>query len=807
MHSFPRSSSFEMIRTLAPQRARTVTAARRRRSGSPSIVGTPQRHRLGRSSSTRLSPAKTSPAKVSKGKNGRGGKGRSPLKERCSNSRGGANRDSWDFTETDMSRYQLSPAQQLRRHLLRISKHQDEAAKEVNHKLQRMQENITPFLQDFGATQSSPTLGIEQEKKSAATRATSSSGKRPNHMTPCFASRVPTGRLPAGESGNPTSSSPAAQSSKRGVLSGTQESAAVQVQGATVIQNDRHARFESSVSAYGGVPMSKDTLALALDAEIDDFMATKRSASQSALHKDSRVPQYRFLRRAQQADEATEPRRMGPPEVTVAPRNYNMRLNNGAANAESDSELGEIEDCARQLEAQLSWWRHQQQILTTQAGFNDSSDLATEASVGAAPISIDSELSGHSEWLRMSGARASATGVEKVNPLAMVDTSTSSQSPPFRFEPLARGEISVGAYDRARDTESSPSWQPLSFLTTGSTVDTAKGISHLLEGRCHTSLSEIVAQQAADLFGPTLGPDSPPVCPDVPTSAVGETSGSSGSTKPGSVRAVEHNAQAGALTPRRSQVDDVAAADLRRQASPWGAAQFLVSNGSPLDPARGIDAGTYQAGLAVRTGVVVSRPEPGTPPPLAWRVDEPSAWASQRFLGPRSAAADMTVNSSGARSASSGVGFTTPIAVTRSVLDSAAVVPSHVVTPVASIVETPDRAKTSPVAIAMQSPGHQQAKDSLSGIATRSPAHLLSLVSQHAPAESHASGNRRDDEGAEPLVGGSSSGQTNRFFDENHSSRPLPEVVWLAEDETSAAEATLALARNWAAELTRVGQR
>lgn len=79
------------------------------------------------------------------------------------------NRPDWDFTQSDMSRYKLTPTENLRRNLLRLSKHQDEASECVRLKLRQMQENICNFLPEPRPV-SSPS--------------------------PAFASRTPTGRLP-----------------------------------------------------------------------------------------------------------------------------------------------------------------------------------------------------------------------------------------------------------------------------------------------------------------------------------------------------------------------------------------------------------------------------------------------------------------------------------------------------------------------------------------------------------------------------------------------------------------------------------
>ncbi|CAK0891048.1 unnamed protein product, partial [Prorocentrum cordatum] len=128
----------------------------------------------------RRPPAEGSPPRAPSPAEPRGST-RRPLRDRQEPDGGG--RGGWDFTTSDMSRYRLKPAQQLQRQVLRISRNHDEAAAEVAEKIRSMQENIAPFVHEL------------HERGWAADAAP------PSRMTPCFASRVPTGRLPGGAAG------------------------------------------------------------------------------------------------------------------------------------------------------------------------------------------------------------------------------------------------------------------------------------------------------------------------------------------------------------------------------------------------------------------------------------------------------------------------------------------------------------------------------------------------------------------------------------------------------------------------------
>jgi len=300
----------------------------------------------------------------------------------------------WDWTHSDMSRYRLAPAEQLRRQLLRISKNQTEAASEVQRKLRRMQENIAPFTQE-----------LEQMKSSSSSQA------RSGHMTPCFASRVPTGRFPSAGSGRGrgTGRLPLRDAATRGPQPRTASSLAQQAE----------------VSAYG----PEDILGEALEAEIGDFFAgvgnsspgTRRGGLNASWRGD--VSQGRSSVTPERKPAAQSPAleafsdaseeallrpgaQGGQPSPSASGGAMNHRGNDvsysairegscGSAFSESDPELAEIEAGARRLEDQLSWWRQQQETL-----------LSSPASaVGGGDPEGSGELLGRSEWLLLPGLK------------------------------------------------------------------------------------------------------------------------------------------------------------------------------------------------------------------------------------------------------------------------------------------------------------------------------------------------------------------------------------------------------------------
>jgi len=327
MHSFPRTKVSSPARKPDCQRRACSVGAL-----SPGLE-TPQRRRRANLSAT--PPGKTCKASPSR----QGSATRSPASDELQGAREvsvrqplrdcdqvyNASRRPWDFTSSDMSRYKLKPAELLRKQLLRMSKNQDEAAFQVRRKWSQMQENIAPYLPESSS-----------ERMAAS---------------PVFASRVPTGRLP--EERKP--------SLHRRVLS-----------------EPRPAPDEVP-SAEKGPP--SDRLDRALEAEISEFLQRNQETSSGSREK------YRFLRRAdpvRSLQKKTSRDHLEPVSLFAGSSEFN-----GKSSYDSDSELGEIEDQAGQLEAQLAWWSKQRDIL--RGGSRQAVPKEEEESSG--------ELMGCSQWL------------------------------------------------------------------------------------------------------------------------------------------------------------------------------------------------------------------------------------------------------------------------------------------------------------------------------------------------------------------------------------------------------------------------
>lgn len=230
-------------------------------------------------------------------------------------------------------------------------------------------------------------------------------------MTPCFASRVPTGRIPEEPQ--------LAHQTTR--TSAYRARADLGAQGpSTRAIGSEYERWEKSTTQVGqpghsttsfrfappgragqhhvaseaaNVDQSAQThaelndetrLSENLEVEINEFFTgvgrSQPSDASRSLH--SSPPQYRFLKRSQRSP-MSEMRTK--PQATAS-----TRRNEGLA---SDSELDELEQDAGQLEAQLDWWRKHEELV---GGGSSPSRL-----------SHDSELVGCSEWLRLSSARRS----------------------------------------------------------------------------------------------------------------------------------------------------------------------------------------------------------------------------------------------------------------------------------------------------------------------------------------------------------------------------------------------------------------
>lgn len=371
-----------------------------------------------------------------------------------------------------MSRYKLTPAAQLRRNLLRMSKHQDEAAVQLQRKLQRMQENIAPFVQE---------LDVQVPASAGSWHPAS-----PQRLTPCFASRVPTGRLPE----------PRRHEPRRSV--GRPDA---RPEGLHVEEPPCQNWAERSDPAEGSV----DDLDAALEAEIGEFF-TSRGAGAGSGGRAAAQPRYKFLRRARGA--AAEQAQ----EASSHWFRFGAAKQSSPDPSESDSELGEIEHYAGQLQAQLAWWQGQQEALmmlgkesaSTSTGARlegrracpseawppESAEFA-EAEVAELP-----ELTGCSEWLRVSEGG-----------------SASSQDRPMADTPL-RGSSGLESLEVLEALETTPqrdgSLAGDKRLPTPQTATTASPGSCCSPGSLPSSpdtpwtgassLSDLIARQAVELM-------------------------------------------------------------------------------------------------------------------------------------------------------------------------------------------------------------------------------------------------------------------------------------------------------------------
>jgi len=468
--------------------------------GSPGR--TPKRHKSPKKQAAKSPGAGPRPAATLGGQHGQPAN-RLPLEERLGGVSGTScspspNRPLWDWSVSDLSRYKSSPAEQLRRQLLRISRHQDEAAKQVHRKLQRMQENISPFVQELGGLQMDG--GAEQNRA---------------HMTSCFASQTPTGRLPGSGGGcsRMKSSTPAAQGAA---------SCARKVPG-TAHASSRIERARDDVSESAPCTASailRDPLDAALEAEIDDFVAAscgsgvREGVRRPRARRDCQ-PQYRFMRRVQSSKEVAHPATTPPASAPTAwsPARASVPGRRHASPSESDSELGEIEDSAMQLEVQLSWWRRRMDSL---ASTDENSASSTAPVLAQEVLTGDKELSGFSEWLRMSKAGAAdmpelpSTGAnreEKANESAVTRADEVCPRQFFLFDPMIRCRgmpWSNNVPDLRGDLRmaKSPPEQTGRAAEFASDVATDPAFVSGLpcpEGSGSTSLSQIISRQAAEL--------------------------------------------------------------------------------------------------------------------------------------------------------------------------------------------------------------------------------------------------------------------------------------------------------------------
>lgn len=270
-----------------------------------------------------------------------------------------ASRPAWDFTDTDMTRYQLAPEERLRRRLSRISKNRDEAASSLRDKFERMQEDIAPFVEVPAPRE------VWGHRRGVL-----------EHMSPCFASRVPTGRAPTlaerkGQRQRPADVHAAKNFALAAPLGVSPSSAYTLAGGAAGVVREAHIADSEQRGA-------RNPLEDALEAEIAQLLcAAGVPGDYAAAHDGGRylnepstccgaagAPQYSFMRK-------------------VPSLSHRMEQDN------LDSALEDIEDGADELEEQLSWWRRQQDSLL---GFPRDSSSVPAGSSREGNINIETEI-------------------------------------------------------------------------------------------------------------------------------------------------------------------------------------------------------------------------------------------------------------------------------------------------------------------------------------------------------------------------------------------------------------------------------
>lgn len=390
----------------------------------------------------------------------------------------------WDWSVSDLSRYRSSPAQQLRRHLLRISKHQDEAAKQVHRKLQRMQENIAPFVLDAPATQTDNNTDT----------------RRP-HMTPCFASRVPTGRMPEMESRDGRK--------KRGCHSANmitcrRAEPADASHKFLLVESDSRT-VDSTHVCGAGSPRDSPRV------DIEDTGQGVAGANAG--------PHYKLMRKVQASKEVHQRDRFLASAKRVPTGERHRQQVRQSPPSPSDAELGEIEDSASQLEMQLTWWRQQMNGLVSRTSSSWNSMSVRRGPAQDAP-GDDTELLSHSKWLRMS-LGGPTEQLHPSNDCDAAEVSVGLHKEPSLLDPLhARGYMQgdsllhvmrgvrmdlVPHLDCQGVIGNIGSSQSQSRPCDGADMYDNGGNPHTLHDGNTTSLSQIVAKQVAALVNSELG--------------------------------------------------------------------------------------------------------------------------------------------------------------------------------------------------------------------------------------------------------------------------------------------------------------
>jgi len=204
----------------------------------------------------------------------------------------------------------------------------------VQKKLGHMRENIAPFLEQHA-------IDAQNERSQVSAR----------RMTSCFASRVPTGRMPA------TSGHKLPRPSRETSTATVQEA---------------HAREEQLLGGQVDVRDSVDDM---LEKEISGFLQ-KSDGSMGRPNRSQSQSQSQCLASALRND--GRPCRDGPPQYAF--------LRKAAATRAKDLPSTQPEKESSSLEARISWWRTQGNILRA----DDGDEPAGE------------ELQGHSDWCQLS---------------------------------------------------------------------------------------------------------------------------------------------------------------------------------------------------------------------------------------------------------------------------------------------------------------------------------------------------------------------------------------------------------------------
>lgn len=355
-----------------------------------------------------------------------------------------------------------------------------------------MQENLAPFVPE--AYGPAPDAAADPKRL---------------HMTSCFASRVPTGRIPGSSSADVRAKS-AQQTAK-----GAARCASKAAEPCTGDARERPSEPRQPWASF----RAEDALCAALEDEIHDLADARGTAHDRGERRhaqdDGRF-QYRVMRKVQSSKVPGAGARARP---AAKPSRVAAGGRAGAGWSDSDSELGEIEDTANQLEEQLSWWRKQMETLACRDESRAGSESGAVPGSSDGPRGDDAELIGHSEWLQMplpddsarQAAERAAVDALQGAALTVADSEAPRQLPAFDPAPRSRGDLRsqcpldvhrgmppaiLQQSDRGAGIEPGCSPSPPSGVPA---VRAAGGTQQQAAGLWETSLSKLISQQAAEL--------------------------------------------------------------------------------------------------------------------------------------------------------------------------------------------------------------------------------------------------------------------------------------------------------------------